>query len=120
MYRALLLECMLKYASNMTCKWNCVQETVSLATALSMVTMEYLKTLPLLPRALIWIDFNLPHIGVQTKLKHLHVYQQHPNIQNHLTPIVQKIAEIQIRVNSLHIITRIQFSIQLAMTHTIH
>jgi hypothetical protein len=45
MYRALLTDCMLKYASNRTCWWNCVQETMSL------VTMEYLKTLPLLPRA---------------------------------------------------------------------
>jgi hypothetical protein len=45
MYRALLMDCMLKYASNRTCWWNCVQETMSL------VTMEYLKTLPLLPRA---------------------------------------------------------------------
>ena len=27
------------------------------------------------PKSLVWIDFGLPHISVQTKLKYLHVYQ---------------------------------------------
>jgi hypothetical protein len=35
------------------------------------------------PESLEWIDFGLPHIGVQIRLQHLHVYQEHPNIQNH-------------------------------------
>jgi len=36
------------------------------------------------------------------------------------TPIEQKIIKIQISNNTFHIITEIQFPIQLATTHTIH
>ena len=72
------------------------------------------------PERLVWIDFGTPSIGVETRLKHINVYQHHSHIQNHWTPITQKTAEIQIGMNSLHIVTWIQFPIQLATARTIH
>jgi hypothetical protein len=70
--------------------------------------------------SLVWIDFGSPCIGVEIRLKYWHVYQQHPNIQSNWTPITQKTTEIQIGMNYLHIVTRVQFPIQLATAHTIH
>jgi hypothetical protein len=72
------------------------------------------------PESLVWIDFGLPHIDVETRLKFLNAYQLHPDIKSHWTPITQKTAEIQIGMNSLHIVTRVQFPIQLATARTIH
>jgi hypothetical protein len=72
------------------------------------------------PESLVWIDFGSPHIGVETRLKFLSAYQLRPDIKSHWTPITQKTAEIQIGMNSLHIVTGVQFPIQLATARTIH
>jgi hypothetical protein len=78
------------------------------------------KDLTSTPESLVWIDFGSPRIGVETRLKYRHVYQRHPNIQSNWTPITQKTAEIQIGMNYLHIVSRVQFPIQLATARTIH
>jgi ATP-dependent exoDNAse (exonuclease V) alpha subunit len=78
------------------------------------------KDLTSTPESLVWIDFGSPRIGVETRLKYRHVYQRHPNIQSNWTPITQKTAGIQIGMNYLHIVSRLQFPIQLATARTIH
>jgi hypothetical protein len=68
----------------------------------------------------VWIDFGSSHIGVETKLKILNAYQLHPDIKSYWTPITQKTTEIQIGMNSLHFVTRVQFPIQHTTARTIY
>jgi hypothetical protein len=72
------------------------------------------------PKQLIWIHFHNPQIGINTQIKNFHVYEQFPTIDNKCTPTEHKITKIQIDSNPSHIITRIQFLIQLAATRIIH
>ncbi len=51
-------------------------------------------------------------------LKNSHIYKEFPAINKNYTP--RKVIEIQIRNNPSHIMTRIQFSIQLVVGCTIH
>jgi hypothetical protein len=69
---------------------------------------------------LIWIHFHNPQIGRNTQLKNFHIYEQFPTIDNKCTPIEQKNTKIQIGSNASHIITKIQFPIQLDATRIIH
>jgi hypothetical protein len=72
------------------------------------------------PKPLIWIHFHNPQIGINTQIKNFHIYEQFLTIDNKCTSIERKITKIQIGSNPSHIITRIQFPIQLAATHIIH
>jgi len=64
-----------------------------------------------------WILFNNPKYGQFTRIKNAHLYEHeiHPTWRS-IEPMSKN---IQISSNSSHIITRTQFPIQLAPTHTI-
>jgi hypothetical protein len=64
-----------------------------------------------------WILSNNPKYGQFTRIKNAHLYEHeiHPT----WTSIEPMSKNIQISSNSSHIITRTQFPIQLAPTHTI-
>jgi hypothetical protein len=64
--------------------------------------------------------FQNPQIKVNSKLKYAQLYAQFPTIDKKWTLIKQKIVEIQISSNPFHVITRIQFPIQLATRRTMH
>jgi hypothetical protein len=66
----------------------------------------------------IWILVNSPKCGQLARINNAHLYEHeiHPT----WTPIEPISKDIQIGSNSFHIITRTQFPIQLATTHTIH
>jgi hypothetical protein len=64
--------------------------------------------------------FQNPQIKVNSKQKYAQLYAQFPTIDKKWTPIKQKNVEIQISSNPSHVITRIQFPIQLAARCTIH
>jgi hypothetical protein len=66
----------------------------------------------------IWILFNILKSGQLTRTKNGHFYEQ--KIHRMWTPIKPISKDIQIGSNSIHIITKIQFPIQLVATHTIH
>jgi hypothetical protein len=63
-----------------------------------------------------WILFSNPKCGQFTRIKNAHLYEIHPT----WTQIEPMSKDIHIGSNSSHIITRTQFSIQLASAHTIH
>ncbi len=69
---------------------------------------------------LIWIHFHNSQIERNTQLKNFHIYEQFPTIDNKCTPIEQKNTKIQNGSNPSHIITKIQFPIQLDATCIIH
>jgi hypothetical protein len=64
------------------------------------------------------MDFHNPHIGFNTRLENSHIYKELSTPNRNRTPIEQKV-EIQIGNNPSHIITRIQFLVQL-IGRTIH
>ncbi len=78
------------------------------------------QALSKLPNSLkvIWILFNNPKSGQLTWTKNAHFYEHkiHPT----WTPIEPIFKDIQVGSNSTHIITRMQFPMQLATTHTIY
>jgi hypothetical protein len=63
-------------------------------------------------------QFNL-HIGFNIRLENSHIYKELFAPNKNRTPIEQKV-EIQIGNNPSHIITRIQFLVQLITGRTIH
>ncbi len=71
-------------------------------------------------KPLIWIYFHNPQIGINTWIKNSHIYDQFVTTNKKWTLVQQKIAKIQINSDPFHIITRIQFPIQIAITRTIH
>ncbi len=62
--------------------------------------------------------FNKPKSGQLVRIKNAHFYEH--KIHPMWTPIEPISKDIQIGSNSAHIITRIQFPIQLGSTSTIH
>jgi hypothetical protein len=66
------------------------------------------------PKPLIWIHFHNPQIRINIRIKNFHIYQEFSTIDKKWTPIKQKITKIQIDSNPCHIVTLIQFPIQLA------
>jgi hypothetical protein len=71
-------------------------------------------------KPLIWIHFHNTQIGINTRIKNSHIYEQFSTIDKKWTPIEHKIVEIQINSNPSNIITRIQFPIQSVVEHIIH
>ncbi len=71
-------------------------------------------------KPLIWIHFHDSQIGINTQIKNSHIYEKFATIDKKWTPIEQKFAKTQINSDYSHIITRIQFPIQLTATRTIH
>jgi hypothetical protein len=71
-------------------------------------------------KPLIWINFHKLHIGFNTMLENSHIYKEFLALNKNYTPIEQKVIEIQINNNPSHIITRIQFHIQIIVGCTIH
>jgi hypothetical protein len=67
---------------------------------------------------MVWILFPNQKIGVLVREKSTQLHTN--NIQSNWTPIEPIIKDIKIGKNQTHIITRIQFSIQLAIAKTIH
>jgi ATP-dependent exoDNAse (exonuclease V) alpha subunit len=65
------------------------------------------------PKPFIWIDLYNSQIGINAHIKNSHIDEQFP-------PIDKKWTKLQIGSNPSHIITRIQFPIQLVTTRTIH
>jgi len=68
--------------------------------------------------SLILIAFNNPKIVSTTRIWNQHLYTT--NIPKHWTPIQPISKEIQVGVNSSHVITCTQYLIQLVAIHTIH
>ncbi len=68
-------------------------------------------------KTIIWIMFQNYKIGTLTKEKYSHYYD---NNESKWTPIEPIIKDIRIDKFQSFIITRIQFSIQLVATRTIH
>jgi hypothetical protein len=62
---------------------------------------------------MVWILFPNQKMGVLVREKLTQLYTN--NIQTNWTPIESIIKDIKIGKNQIHIITRIQFSIQLAI-----
>jgi hypothetical protein len=74
----------------------------------------------IISKSFVWIHFHNPKIGHNTQIIFLQIYDEFPRLDKQWTPIERKIAEIQISSNPSHIITRIQFSIQLTIAQIIH
>jgi len=68
----------------------------------------------------IWTKFYNSKIGNKMRNKNLHIYEQFLIIITEWTHIEKKTTEIQMGNDPSHIITRIQFPIQLVMASTIH
>jgi len=64
------------------------------------------------------IHFHNPQIGINTRFKNSHIYEQFTTIDKKWTPIEQKLQKYKLVVILAHIIAIIQFPIQLATTHT--
>ncbi len=69
-------------------------------------------------KTMVWILFPNQKIGMLVREKSTQLYTN--NIQSNWTPIETIIKNIKIGKNQTHIITRIQFSIQLTVAITIH
>jgi hypothetical protein len=69
-------------------------------------------------KTIVWILFLNPKIGMLIGEQSTHLYTN--NIQPNWTPIEPIIKDIRIGKSPSHIITRIQFLIQLAIAKTIH
>ncbi len=70
------------------------------------------------PQEVIWILFNNLKNGQLTRIKNAHIYKN--KIHPMWTPIKPISKDIHIGSNSTHIITRMQFPIQLVIKCTIH
>jgi hypothetical protein len=66
-------------------------------------------------KSFIWIEFYSSKIGNKTRNKNLQIYKQFLIINSEWTPIEKKITKVQVGSNPSHIITRIQFPIQLVV-----
>ena len=70
-------------------------------------------------KSYVWIQFYNTKVGIVTRFSHSHLYKS-SDIDLAWTPIESVAKEIRIGKNQSHLITRIQFPIQLAATRTIH
>jgi hypothetical protein len=69
-------------------------------------------------KTIVWILFPNPKIRMLAKEKSTHLYTN--NIQSNWTPIKSIIKDTKTSKNQFHIITRIQFPIQLTLVKNIH
>jgi hypothetical protein len=69
-------------------------------------------------KTIIWIMFQNSKIGTLTREKYNHYYNN--NIESKWTPIELIIKDIKVGKSQSFIITKIQFSVQLAAARTIH
>ena len=70
-------------------------------------------------KSYVWIQFYNTKVGIATRFSHLHLYKS-SDIDSTWTPIELVAKETRIGKNQSHVITRVQFPIQLAVARTIH
>jgi len=87
-----------------------------LANGVDGIVKDYIDTLI----RLLWINVFNVQIGFSTRIEYSHMYYKKNSLDKSWTPIKQKIAKIQIGSNLSHIITRIQFHVQLVVAQIIH
>ncbi len=77
------------------------------------IFQDYTKTSS---KSFIWIYFEYPKTGNNTRLNFFHLYKQFPRLDRSWIGIEWNFVEIQIGSNCNHTIKRIQYTIQLATT----
>jgi hypothetical protein len=68
-----------------------------------------------LSQSFIWMHFQNPQIEINTRFENSHTYKTIFRLDIKCTPVEQKIVEIQIGSNLIHITTKIQFPIQVVI-----
>ncbi len=96
----------------------CVQNYATYDGLVNGVNGEFKTSTSYHNKIMVWILFPNQKIGVLVREKSTQLYTN--NIQTNCTPIEPIIKDIKIGKNQIHIITKIQFSIQLAIARTIH